>query len=319
MAPLLPLNDLIRPLLQQAYDASPLTITSLVDQSNQLISQLYSTFLSLTSSIMTDATYFRICVIPTGISLVLFWMLNIPLLFFNFFPNLNPIEGWKIQKGRYETLPRVAWMVVLVVINQTIAMAISMSPQNYDGLLDFNYQSGMSNLPTLGDLLWQVPVCCHLYDAIFFACHCIMHTKWLYHNIHKVHHKSKITIGISSAYFHPVDYVFSAIAVVLPPLFVSNHVLTSYLWMAVFMFETTNAHCGYEIPFMPSAKDHDFHHSHSFYSSKEYRFVTMGAFALVWDKIFGTKKPVDDWWEKHPNGITKRMKAPVEKDGQKKD
>ena len=134
-----------------------------------------------------------------------------------------------------------------------------------------------------------------------------------------VHHKSKITIGISSAYFHPVDYVFSAIAVVLPPLLVSNHVLTSYLWMTVFMLETTNAHCGYEIPFMPSAKDHDFHHSHSFYSSKEYRFVTMGAFALVWDRIFGTKKPVDDWWEKHPNGITKKMKAPVEKDGKKTD
>ncbi|GMI08311.1 hypothetical protein TrLO_g6480 [Triparma laevis f. longispina] len=321
MALPLPLNEFIRPLFQQIYDASPPILTSLVDQSNQIIAWGWSTTIDLTSSFMSDSHYFRICVLPTGISLALFWMLNIPLLFFNFYPNLNPIESWKIQKGRYETLDRVAWMVVVVVVNQTVAMAISMSQQNYQGLLDLNYQSGMADIPTLGDLLWQVTACCYLYDAIFFACHCLMHTKWLYHNIHKVHHKvkhSKITIGISSAYFHPADYVFSAIAVVLPPLLVSNHVLTSCLWMTVFMFETTNAHCGYEIPFAPSAKDHDFHHSHSFYSSKEYRFVTMGAFALVWDRLFGTKQPVDDWWAKNPNGITKRMKAPVEKD-QKKD
>lgn len=134
---------------------------------------------------MTDATYFRICVLPTGISIILFWMLNLPLLFFNFFPNLNPMERWKIQKGRHETAHRVAWMVVLVLINQTIAMAISMSPQNYDGLLDLGYQSGLDSLPTLGDLSWQIPTCCYLYDAIFFCCHCLMHTKWLYHNIHK--------------------------------------------------------------------------------------------------------------------------------------
>eukprot|EP00519_Triparma_laevis_P005684 CAMPEP_0182507400 /NCGR_PEP_ID=MMETSP1321-20130603/23077_1 /TAXON_ID=91990 /ORGANISM="Bolidomonas sp., Strain RCC1657" /LENGTH=283 /DNA_ID=CAMNT_0024713295 /DNA_START=48 /DNA_END=899 /DNA_ORIENTATION=+ len=280
-----------------------------------MVSDSWAVVMQLTSQVMADSHYFRLCVLPTGLSILLFWCLNVPLLFFNFFPTWNPIENWKIQKGRYETGDRVAWMVLTVLVNQTLAMIISCCNQNYQGLLDAGVKSGMSAIPSVGDLLWQIPACCMLYDAIFFACHCLMHTKWLYHNIHKVHHKSKITIGISSAYFHPVDYVFSATAVVLPPILVSDHVLTTCLWMIVFMFETTNAHCGYEIPFMPSAKDHDFHHSHSFYSSKEYRFVTMGAFALVWDRLFGTKEPVDNWWAKNPNGITKRMKAPIEKDG----
>ena len=82
--------------------------------------------------------------------------------------------------------------------------------------------------------------------------------------------------------------------------------------------ETTNAHMGYDVPGLPSARDHDFHHSHSFYSSKKYRFVTMGAFALVWDRLFGTKQPVDQWWLEHPEGI-KRGKQPVEKAAGKMD
>jgi hypothetical protein len=62
-----------------------------------LVTNMYSTFLSLTASVMTDATYFRICVLPTGISLILFWMLNLPLLFFNFFRILTP---WKTGRSR---------------------------------------------------------------------------------------------------------------------------------------------------------------------------------------------------------------------------
>ena len=52
----------------------------------------------------------------------------------------------------------------------------------------------------------------------------------------------------------------------------------------------------------------------SFYSSEKYRFVTMGAFGLVWDRLFGTKQPVDDWWAKNPKGIRRGGDAPVEKE-----
>lgn len=219
-----------------------------------------------------------------------------------------------MQKGRYETANRVCWMLATVVLNQSIGLAVSASRQNYASLKDSGLLAGTVGVPTVGQLAWQIPACCMLYDAIFFAVHCCMHTKWLYHNIHKVHHRSKVTIGISSAYFHPIDYVFSAVAVVAPPMLVGSHVLTTTIWLLLHMCETTNAHMGFDVPFLPSAKDHDFHHSHSFYSSKKFRFVTMGAFALVWDRLFGTKQPVDDWWAAHPEGLKRRKDYPVEKE-----
>jgi len=278
---------------------------------NRFIAKSWCTIVDMTGGEGED--YFRLCLLPLTAQLLLFWLLNIPLLVWNFVPSISPIERWKIQKGRYETKERVVSMLLVVLLNHTIAVAISASPQNYEVTKASGLLAGKTGIPTIGNLAWQIPTCCMMYDAIFFTVHCAMHTRWLYHNVHKVHHRSKISIGIVSAYFHPVDYVLSAIAVIAPPALVSTHVLTTAVWMLVFMLETTNAHCGYEIPFLPSAKDHDFHHSHSFYSSKKYRFVTMGAFALVWDRLFGTKRPVDEWWAEHPEGIKRGGDAPVEK------
>ena len=105
------LNEFARPLLQQAYDASGFAMPY-VDLANEFVGSSWSTVVDFTGSIMSDSHYFRICVMPTGLSLVLFWLLNVPLLFFNFFPSLNPFERWKVQKGRYETFDRVVWMIL---------------------------------------------------------------------------------------------------------------------------------------------------------------------------------------------------------------
>ena len=227
---------------------------ALEDDANQKILQGWSWVVSQTGG--DDGDFFRICALPALVSVGLFWILNVPLLFFNFVPSMNPLERWKVQKGRYEKKERVIRMILVVLMNQAISMAISINKWNYDGLKDLGIKSGLEGLPGIRRLAWQIPACCFLYDVLFFFVHCAMHTKWLYHNIHKWHHMSKISIGISSAYFHPVDYVLSGLTVLAPPLIVGDHILTNVIWLAVHMLETTNAHCGYDIPFTPSARDH---------------------------------------------------------------
>ena len=51
-------------------------------------------------SLTGEDDYFRLCCLPIILGAVLFWSINIPLLFFNFFPQYNPLERWKVQKGR---------------------------------------------------------------------------------------------------------------------------------------------------------------------------------------------------------------------------
>jgi len=264
-------------------------------------------------SLTGEDDYFRLCCLPIILGAVLFWSINIPLLFFNFFPQYNPLERWKVQKGRYESSNRVFWMVLTCLFNQCLLGAISMSPPNYQNLKGQGQIGANDGVPGVISLAWQLPACAMLYDVLFFGAHCLMHTRFLYRNFHWVHHRSKISLGISAAYFHPVDYVISGLAVLVPPMLVSRHVMTYLLWLVLFQLETTNAHMGYNIPGFPDTRDHDFHHSHSYYSSKQYRFVNMGAFNLVMDKMFGTRQPCLDWWAKNPNGIVKGGKAPIEK------
>ena len=93
------------------------------------------------------------------------------------------------------------------------------------------------------------------------------------------------------------------------------------VWVVLRLKQTYEVHSGYCFGGAPDAlwitcaegtAQHDFHHSHSFYSSKKYRFVTMGAFALVWDRLFGTHRHVADWWAANPHGIQRGKDAPVE-------
>ena len=44
-----------------------------------------------------DNDYFRMCQLPWIVATALFWLLNVPLLIFNFFPAINPLERWKVQ------------------------------------------------------------------------------------------------------------------------------------------------------------------------------------------------------------------------------
>jgi sterol desaturase/sphingolipid hydroxylase (fatty acid hydroxylase superfamily) len=136
-------------------------------------------------------------------------------------------------------------------------------------------------------------------DFAFYFIHRLMHTKYIYPYIHKVHHTHKTTVGIASEFSHPIDFIFGNL---FPGIFgalilgKNIHFFTFILWAMMRMGETLDGHCGYEfswspyrlVPFSSSARYHDFHHSHNIgnYSS---------LFSL-WDTIFGTNKVYNKYY-----------------------
>lgn len=109
--------------------ATPPPLVDLADSANGAIASGWAKVVNATGGEAED--YFRLCLLPSLGSVALFWAFNVPLLFGNFFPTYNPLERWKVQKGRYETAERVFWMLATVLLNQSIGMAISATPQNY--------------------------------------------------------------------------------------------------------------------------------------------------------------------------------------------
>eukprot|EP01126_Amoeba_proteus_P029637 TRINITY_DN2925_c0_g2_i7.p1 TRINITY_DN2925_c0_g2~~TRINITY_DN2925_c0_g2_i7.p1 ORF type:complete len:142 (-),score=15.07 TRINITY_DN2925_c0_g2_i7:135-560(-) len=128
-----------------------------------------------------------------------------------------------------------------------------------------------------------------MYDTLFYWAHRMMHIKIFYTWFHHVHHRSMISNALAQHFFHPVDYLITVLAALSPPLLVSNHIITAVVWNVVLVLESTNAHCGFRIPFAPDARAHDFHHSEPGCPAN------FGAFFLLWDKIMGTDKPYNDW------------------------
>ena len=153
--------------------------------------------------------------------------------------------------------------------------------------------------------------------------HRMMHTKYAYQWIHRVHHEfnaKESTVAIASETVHPVEFVvtnlipFSAGPTLLgvhqatlfreflqPCLCVSVCLLLSMpvtcvplrlsVWILVRIGETIDAHCGYDFPWTPyrilpysgAASDHVIHHSKN--------RGNFGAFFCLWDHICGTMDP----------------------------
>ena len=123
--------DIIKQLFVQATDQLDVIHASLPSQVHDILSILDNLIIKGWTTIVDNTggetyAYIRLCVLPSLGSVVLFWALNVPLLVWNFYPAFNPLERWKVQKGRYETFSRVCWMVLTVLVNQGIGMAISL-------------------------------------------------------------------------------------------------------------------------------------------------------------------------------------------------
>eukprot|EP00475_Leptophrys_vorax_P042428 TRINITY_DN80004_c0_g1_i1.p1 TRINITY_DN80004_c0_g1~~TRINITY_DN80004_c0_g1_i1.p1 ORF type:complete len:278 (+),score=8.52 TRINITY_DN80004_c0_g1_i1:56-889(+) len=130
-------------------------------------------------------------------------------------------------------------------------------------------------------------------DFVFYWGHRALHTKWMYQNIHSVHHEYATPFGLTSEYAHPLEILFLGFATILGPALTGPHLFTLWLWMSLRIIETIEAHCGYEFPWSPSrfipfyggADYHDYHHRCVYTDSGNYSstFIYM-------DWIFGTDK-----------------------------
>jgi sterol desaturase/sphingolipid hydroxylase (fatty acid hydroxylase superfamily) len=79
-------------------------------------------------------------------------------------------------------------------------------------------------------------------------------------------------IGIASETAHPLEfYLGNLVPLLAGPLLVRAHVFTLWVWLTVRIFETVDAHCGYDFPWSParltpwtnSTAAHDYHHAHN--------------------------------------------------------
>ncbi|XP_019152216.1 PREDICTED: methylsterol monooxygenase 1-1-like [Ipomoea nil] len=142
-------------------------------------------------------------------------------------------------------------------------------------------------------MLSQVLVYFLVEDYANYWLHRILHCKWGYEKIHRVHHEYIAPMGFAAPYAHWAEILILGFASFLGPLMVPCHITTFWLWFILRQTEAIETHSGYEFPWSPSkyipfyggAIYHDYHHFVG--ESCNSNFASVFTYC---DTIYGTNK-----------------------------
>lgn len=161
------------------------------------------------------------------------------------------------------------------------------------------FQISIHEIPDSIQLAFQILICVICNDFLFHFTHKLLHTKYLYKQIHYKHHQYNNPIGISAEFAHPIEFILgnvlpAGLGPFLLSLTTNIHITTIWAWTIFGIGATVEQHSGFELPFSPygivpftfSSSYHDFHHT-------RYKFNYSSNF-VFWDFIFGDNKEYFD-------------------------
>lgn len=235
---------------------------------------------------------FTICLYVTFQTV--FWLYNL-FLFYIEYNDIPWIDQYRIQKQKPKLRfqPEIIKQMKSGTIKHQISLIISL-PLIYPLLNYFGHVSVRTDIPSFLTISWQIFIFILCEDFLFFWTHYLCHTRWLYKRIHKQHHIFKQPTGVAFILADPWELLlqnqlpvwFAAI------LFKEKHIFTICLWIFLRVYQTINAHSGYDLPYispqyyfpgiLSGTLEHDYHH--------QYTKMNYGSFFTFWDRLMNTRK-----------------------------
>jgi methylsterol monooxygenase len=208
----------------------------------------------------------------------------VPFFFVDFIPSL---QKYKLQKNVVNNT-QYTWRAYKKVLITHLLVQLPMMLMFHDVYMK---QLGLSvslPLPSWGHTISVCILSFIIEDFYFYWVHRLLHHPALYKHIHKVHHDYAAPFGFAAEYAHPIETMVLGVGTVIGPLVLTRHYFTVLVWLIVRLFQTVEAHCGYDFPWSPrhfipfwgGAEFHDYHHE-TFSGNYASSFI-------VWDWVFGT-------------------------------
>ncbi len=175
-------------------------------------------------------------------------------------------ERWRLQKRKPDVV-RWWWPSVgrWLVNNAILAALLVLAWPVVRGMVTLR----VDGWPAWWEVLGSVVVFAYLDDVLYYFLHRAFHHASVYRHVHVVHHRVVTPSAITGHYMHPVEFVATGLLMLVGPLLLGSHILTTYVWIVVRQWEAAEGHCGYRLPVgllhgLPGsggAAPHDLHHA----------------------------------------------------------
>jgi len=150
------------------------------------------------------------------------------------------------------------------------------------------------DVPRGGRMLAEFAAMVLVHDAYFYWAHRVMHTRWLFRRVHRLHHKSRTPTPWAAYAFAPPEAILEASILPFAALLLPLHEVTVLLFVTHMIVRNVVGHAGVELfpswwlrapllRWITTTTHHDLHHSHGGYN--------FGLYFTWWDRWMNTEHP----------------------------